>query len=323
MSTVLKKKISKASSEIKKARNDNVLLREIDPNEKKLHYVFYVGLDPIPVHEQNIGLATIKPFKLTSVDNWGSWTRDQDDKGSSGLRRHPDPKRKNEVYDTRGKEAGNNVEWLERCYSGKGLLAVRDLTGIEPETAITIVDSLLPEIPDDITYETAIQTINRNRNNAPKDLLKLQGKVADKLIEACEIAIAAGENELSSKKSEIQERHIPNGKGIPKLDKRAYGLIRLLGKSVADYENDTKAAGDAAAQQVGKAVAAMMPALQQPVQGLMSMEQIQQQATVVALALQQMGFAPVQVQGEAQPVSSIVPTKPDNKANTKPAQPTA
>lgn len=326
MSAVKKKTINRASSGIKRIRNENVLLREVDPNEKKMHYVFWAGLDPIPCHEQNIGLARVEPFKVTSVDNWGCWTRDQDDKGSSGLKRHPDrAKRGGEVYDTRGKEAGANAEWLERCYAGKGLVILRDLTAIEPDLAATITDNLIPDIPEDGDYDTIIELIDKNRaNNVSKENAKLQDKVANKLIEACEIGKAAGLNELSSKRSEIQERHVPNGKGIPKLDDRARRLIRLVGKTTADYEVDTKAAGDAAAAQVGKAISAMMPMMQQgqvpQVQNLMTPEQMEQQATIFALTMQKMGFGFAPPQGQIQ--GQVIPpttTKPSGKSTQPPA----
>jgi len=320
MSAVLKKAVNKASSELKAPYKEHTI-KEIDPNEKKIHYVFWAGLKPIPCQEQNIGIALVKPFKITPVRNWGCWTRDQDDKGSSGLRRHPGKNRGNEVWDTRGKEAGQNAEWLERCYGGKGLVVIRDLTGLEPDFVATIVDNLIPAIPDDVTYESFISMVRANvSNNPPKDAVKLQEKVAKQIIEACEIAQGAGLNELAAKKAEIGERSVAGGKGIPRLDQRAYDLIKLVGKTTADYETDTKAAGDAAAQQVAKVVGAIIPAMQQQqpqASALLTPEQMQQQATILALAMQQMGFAPVQAQGQPQPITPVAtPAKPE-PAKTK------
>jgi len=321
MSAVLQESVPKgsmsASVGIKLIRKD--VTREIDPKEKEVHYVFWAGDDELPLLEANIGVPKLSRFSVTSIDNWGRWERDQDPSDTAGLRRHPDPKRAGQVWDTRGKEAGKNASWLEENYAGRGLATLKNLTGFSGEVVKNIVDSLLPFVPANTSYQEAIDTINSNRRKIATQLADLQEEVADTMISAIERANFYSLQLLETNKAEMEQRRNSGGVGKARLDRRDKRLIKLVGRTEADYTTDTRAAGEAAANQVAKAFTAIAPAIQAQVHAptqqptLMSMEQMQQQAMVMAMALQQLGFAPVQ----AQPVKQSSSTASNASSNKK------
>ncbi len=253
-----------------------------DKRDKEMHYIFWAGDKPIPLADHKVGMVRIDPMVITAIDNYGYWDRDQSDT-STGLRRHPT--RKDEVWMT--KTAGSIVEWLERCWGDKGLVVLRCLTGIEPELVITIASSLIPQIPN--TYQELSGIVEQNRDEIyHENIIDLQNEVADLILNAIDIASQSGTDLLASIKGEMEDRRVPGGRGISKLDNRARRLIKLLGKSEADYETDTRAAGNAAAEQVARVLAKVQP--QQGGQSTQVDPIVLAQA--MALALQQVGFGP-------------------------------
>jgi hypothetical protein len=320
MSAVLDRKA--ASSGIKTTQKD--ITREIDPQLKETHYVFWAGDNYLPLIEANIGITGLEPFTVTSIQNWGSWQRDQDPKNTPGLKQYPG--RKNMLFDTRGKEAGRNAAWLEENYGGRGLIVLKKCIGLTGTVVKSLVDNLLPSLPtEQDNYDTIIATIETNaKKNPSKEHSTVQNSIAKAMIEAIKRAKTNGLRLLASNRAEMEKRKNSGGIGKGALDERDLNLIRLVGRSEADYSTDTRAAGQAAAEQVTKVFTTMAPLMHAPQQpqtaqapALLTPEQMEQQATIMALAMQKAMLAMSASQQPIAPVTPTPATKPTNKPTSQ------
>ncbi|MEW6734531.1 MAG: hypothetical protein AB1489_24615 [Acidobacteriota bacterium] len=117
MSANPKQKIISAASAIDLNYQAEDPQHDPDFHSRELHFVFWAGDQPATFEFTKVGFTKINPFVITPIKNYGRWERDQNDLDTPSLKRHPNPKRKSEVWVE--DSAGSICEYLERTLGTK------------------------------------------------------------------------------------------------------------------------------------------------------------------------------------------------------------
>lgn len=255
--------------------------------ESKPHYVFWFGNEPLTIHQVRCKKTRLRPGVIEQINNYKYPDRRQAG-GDNADYNEGEPVPNAMVVNAQGQmslvdnkesvfrtaRAGVICSDLELLFGntrgddekvGSGLVVLRCLVDVPGNVIADIGKTLVPTPlepdPDDPrksrvkSAEDFRKMITSGREqyaaevNTP-EFKKAQRDTADLMLQAVDEGEVHITSHLDSVRSETEKRKLADGRGRPGFTKKEKAAMRLVGKRLSDYENDTRSAQNQLAEQV-------------------------------------------------------------------------